>query len=146
MAGNLDLALRILEIVTDWVKSQEEIRGLALVGSYARDAARSNSDVDLVLLSRCPNRFRAPGWLTDIDWSLAGVKLTEWAEEEYGAVWSRRVWLEHECEVEFAFASLSWADVSPVDQGTRRVVSDGCRILYDPEGLFRRLMLAVAYR
>lgn len=65
------------------------------------------------------------------------------ADEEYGAVWCRRAWFKPQYEVEFAFASLSWADVSPVDQGTERVVSDGCRILYDPDELLKRLAVAV---
>ena len=59
-------------------------------------------------------------------------------------MWCRRIWLEPSFELEVAFAPLSWAEVWPIDKGTERVVSDGCRVLYDPDGLFKRLMLAVA--
>lgn len=144
MADNRDRALEILAIVTDWAKSHEDIRGIALVGSHARGAARPDSDIDVVMLSKDPKSFRDAAWLTSVEWSRAGVHVTTWADEEYGAVWSRRAWFEAECEVEFAFACLSWADVSPVDHGTARVMADGCRILYDPDGLLKRLILAVA--
>ena len=137
-----DLLSRLLDSVIDWVKSQNDICGLALVGSHARHVARPDSDIDLVVLSTCPSRFRDAGWLNAIKWSRAGFQLNEWIDEEYGAVWSRRARLRPECEIEFAFAALSWADVSPVDQGTCRVISDGCRILYDPQALLERLMLA----
>ena len=144
MTDTRDQASGILGIVTDWAKAQDDIRGLALVGSHARSAARPDSDVDLVLLAENPNSFRDAGRLASVEWSRAGVQPTRLADEEYGVVWCRRIWLEPACELEIAFAPLSWAEVSPVDRGTRRVVSDGCRILYDPDGLLKRLTMAVA--
>ena len=36
-------------------------------------------------------------------------------------------------------ASPSWASTDPVDEGTRRVVEDGMRIVYDPDRLLVRL-------
>ena len=57
-----------------------------------------------------------------------------------GELWSRRVWLEkNHGEIEFGFASLSWADVNPLDPGTRSVIADGCRILHDPGKILSRL-------
>jgi len=143
LADNRDRVLEILETVTDWARLQEDIRGIALVGSHARGAARPDSDIDLVLLSKDPNRFRDAAWLRNVGPSRPDIHLRKWTDEEYGAVWSRRAWFKPDCEVEFAFAPLSWADVSPVDHGTARVVSDGCRILYDPDGLLKRLTLAL---
>lgn len=134
----------ILEIVVDWAKTRDDIRGVVLVGSHARGEARSNSDIDLVLLADHPEGFRSANWPTIIDWSRAGVQVRNCVDEEYGAVWCRRIWLEPEGELEVGFAPLSWADVSPVDEGTKRVVRDGCRILYDPDGVLQRLTLAIA--
>jgi len=144
LTDNLDRAVGILETVAHWAKAQENVRGLALVGSHARNAARPDSDIDLVVLAQNPRNFRDAAWLTTIEWSRAGVHPVKWSHEEYGVVWSLRAWFEPECEVEFGFASLSWADASPVDEGTRRVISDGCRVLYDPDGLLKRLTMAVA--
>jgi uncharacterized protein len=125
-----------LEAVTAWAKLRSDIRGVALVGSHARGQPRADSDVDLLLLAENPSRFRDPAWLADLDLPPA-----RWRDEEYGPVWSRRVWLASGDEIELSFAPLSWADVSPIDPGTRKVVSDGCRILYDPDGLLQRLTL-----
>jgi uncharacterized protein len=137
-------ASAILRIVTEWAKAQENVHGLALVGSHARNAARPDSDIDLVLLAQNPSGFRNAAWLTTIEWSRAGIHPVRWSDEEYGVVWSRRTWFEPAMEVEFSFAPMSWADVSSVDKGTQRVVSDGCRVLYDPDGLWKRLRTAVA--
>jgi uncharacterized protein len=139
----VEQANAIVRTVSHWVKTKDNIRGLALVGSFARNAARGDSDIDLILLTENPTEFRDTTWLPSINWLAAGVRLLKWDDEEYGVVWSRRAWFEPECEVEFTFALTTWADVSPVDIGTSRVISDGCRILYDPEGLLKRLTTAL---
>jgi hypothetical protein len=114
------------------------------VGSHARGTARPDSDFDLVLLVTAPEAFRAETrWLCDIDWSRLGAQPARWVDEDYGALWSRRVWLELACEIEFGFAAPSWGETQPIDPGTRRVIADGCHILYDPLGLLSRLCNAV---
>jgi hypothetical protein len=88
--------------------------------------------------------FRADAsWIDEIDWPAAGEHPAQWADEDYGKVWSRRIWLSSGLEVEMSFAPLGWAVVSPLDTGTRRVISDGCRILHDPDGFLERLCVAV---
>ncbi|MBV8896679.1 MAG: hypothetical protein JO051_09220 [Acidobacteriaceae bacterium] len=121
-----------------------DIRGLALVGSHARNQASACSDIDLIFLTENPGAFRDAAWLTTIDWSRAALHPDRWTDEEYGIVWSRRVWLDPGHVIEFSFAPLLWADVSPVDSGTFRVISDGCQILYDPERLLTRLKNSVS--
>ena len=49
-------------------------------------------------------------------------------------------------EVEVGIAAPSWAATDPVDPGTRRVVEEGMRIIYDPEELLTRLVGALARR
>ncbi len=139
----VDGARGIVRTVIDWVKTQDNIRALASLDAHARNAARTDSDVDLVFLARNPNEFRDIEWLLGIDWLRAGVRLIRWGDAEHGALWCRRAWFEPECEVEFAFAFTAWADVSSMDKQTMRVVSDGCHILYDPDQLLERLTLAV---
>ena len=83
--------------------------------------------------------FRADAtWVDQIDWQSIGTHPQTWADEDYGVAWSRRIWLDRG-EVELTFAGLSWADVNPVDAGTRQVIAGGCRILHDPDGLLARL-------
>ncbi|MGH7093607.1 MAG: nucleotidyltransferase domain-containing protein [Stellaceae bacterium] len=138
-------AARILKAVLGWAKARQDVRGVALVGSHARGTTQSDSDIDVVVLVTAPAVFRGDSsWVDTIEWSLAGGRVATWSDEDYGVVWSRRVRLASGPEVEISFAPLSWADITPVDIGTRRVVSDGCRVLYDPDGSLDRLCTAVA--
>ncbi|GAA2715191.1 hypothetical protein GCM10010429_36100 [Micromonospora olivasterospora] len=45
-------------------------------------------------------------------------------------------------EVELGVVPVSWADIDPVDPGTRRVVSDGHRVVHDPAGVLAALSAA----
>ena len=133
----------IIQVVLAWATAQPKIRALALVGSHARGTARPDSDIDLMLLATNPERFRTfTTWVAQIDWRAIGTYPEKWMDEEYGAAWSRRVWVS-DWPVEFTFASLSWANADPPDTGTRQVVSDGCRILHDPDALLTRLCRAI---
>lgn len=126
----------LLERIPLWAKARSDIRAVALVGSWARDAARPDSDVDLMLLVLEPELFeREIEWLEEISPS----KPERWQDEDYGAVWSRRVFLNDGGELEFGFSTPEWASVTPLDAGTFRVISDGCRVLYDPEGILEQL-------
>jgi predicted nucleotidyltransferase len=130
--------------IVHWAKSCGDIHSVALVGSYARGDARADSDIDFVVLAETPEKFRADAsWPESIDWKAIGMHIRSWQDENYGVVWSRRIYLEPHLEVEISFAPLFWASVNPLDPGTRRVVADGCRILHDPDGLLDRLCASV---
>jgi predicted nucleotidyltransferase len=103
--------------------------GLILVGSHARGTARADSDIDLIVLTTDPQCFRADtAWLRAIDWNVIAARPAEWQDEDYGVLWSRRMWLElNRDEVEIGFALPSWAEVKPIDPGTQRVITGGCR-------------------
>jgi uncharacterized protein len=84
------------------------------------------------------------GWLTAIDWSVIAARPAEWQDEDYGLLWSRRMWLEpNRDEIEIGFALPSWADVNPIDPGTQHVIADGCCALHDPKRLLTGLCAAV---
>jgi uncharacterized protein len=135
---------RVLEAIVAWAKGRADIHGVVLVGSRATGKARPDSDIDLVLLTTDSRRFRADLlWVGAIDWRDVATGDINWSDEDYGVVWSRRILLGPGCEVELSFAPLSWAATAPLDARTRRVVSDGCQILYDPAGFFDRLRKAV---
>jgi predicted nucleotidyltransferase len=48
-----------LRAFAEWAWLQDDIAALALVGSYAHDSARLNSDVDLVILADDPKWRKA---------------------------------------------------------------------------------------
>ncbi len=134
----------ILEAVTQWASHRTDIAAVALVGSWARGAARIDSDIDLMFLAANSAWFRQDEkWIEEIRWAVVDAKIHDWQDKDYGAIWSRHVYLDNETEIEFGFGSLSWASIDPVDAGTLRVVSDGCRVLYDPENLLSKLIAKV---
>ena len=123
-------------------RAQKNILAVALVGSYARKTARPASDIDLVMLTYEPTSFRTDTtWCHAIDWAAVNARPLKCKDEDYGLLWSRRLLLDYNGgEIEFGFVSPAWADVHPVDTGTRRVIADRCRVLHDPRGLLKRLM------
>jgi len=130
---------RLLAAIESWARARSDILGLALVGSHARGTARPDSDIDLLLLASEPQAFRdAEDWLTEIPWAQGHI--ADWRDADYGAAWSRHVRLEPFGEIEFAFCAPSWAATDPIDSGTSKVVSMGCRILIDKVGLFGTLL------
>jgi hypothetical protein len=138
----------IVQIILAWAQTEAKVRAIALVGSHARGTARADSDLDLDVLTNAPEFFRADAsWLDAIGWNDVGTCPVKWQDEDYGVLWSRRLWLEQvRFEVEIGFAGPSWAEVNPLDPGTRRVVADDCRILYDPDQSLARLRAAVVGR
>ena len=45
-------------------------------------------------------------------------------------------------ELEIGITATAWAATAPVDPGTRRVVTEGIRVLHDPEHLLAGLVRA----
>lgn len=112
------------------------IVGLALVGSWARDSARADSDVDLVVLSEDPTvALETSSWCSVFGDDVALVRTSD-----FGAIQERRLRKANGLVIEVGIAMPSWARTNPVDAGTARVAGDGLVPLYDPEGLFQALL------
>jgi predicted nucleotidyltransferase len=128
----------LIDSVTDWAESQPNISGVALVGSHARGEARSDSDIDVVLLCTEPNDL-----VSDPSWIQNFGEGETCHTEDWGLVTSLRVHYRDGIEVEFGLTTLVWAGL-PVDPGTKNVVSHGMRILLDRHGALRRLLEAIS--
>ena len=120
-----------LHNVVEWAETQPEIRGIALVGSFARGAGSESSDIDLVLTTTDPDFYlKAPEWITHF-----GEPLRQATHDLWGKVRSIRVLYDGLPEVEFGWTTKDWVE-SPIDEGTQRVILDGLIVLYDPDGDF----------
>lgn len=128
----------VLAAAVEWAEAQADVAGVAVVGSWARDAARMTSDVDLVLLTDAPAKY-----LASDDWLAAFDAVDVVRRQQWGPYLTEvRIARESGLEVEVGITALAWARVDPVDDGTRRVVTDGMRILHDPQDLFAKLQKA----
>jgi predicted nucleotidyltransferase len=131
LKGRRRAAQKIISDVAAWAKLDDSVRAVVLVGSYARGAERMASDVDLVVLSDTPGTLHDARWFGQL---RPGTRLVR--SKAWGPVRERRFRLASGLIVELGIAPASWADV-PLDEGTRRVLSDGHRILYDTGPLGR---------
>lgn len=131
---------RFLQEFKDWASKQENILGAVLVGSYARDAAKETSDIDLVIITKNPSFY-----LDDNSWmeQLGEIKRDGIKDEDWGLVKTKRVFYENGIEAEFNIATEEWAKTNPVDKGTKKVMTDGNKILVDKEGMLKKLINAI---
>ena len=126
-----------LDRFCEWARAQPDIEAVALVGSWACDAASEDSDVDLIILTT-----KTTGYLRDQSWPSVFGEVTECKVEDWGRCKSLRVFYKDNLEVEYGFALPEWADI-PVDPGTHRVVINGMKILFDPKGVLAKLQKEV---
>ncbi|HKX84775.1 MAG TPA: nucleotidyltransferase domain-containing protein [Pyrinomonadaceae bacterium] len=122
-----------LDAFSRWANEHPDIEAAVLVGSHARGAATMGSDVDLVVLTSGVDRY-----LHDRTWVSAFGEPLECVKEDYGRVTSLRVFYREGLEVEYGFTTPEWA-AFPIDEGTRQVVEDGMKVLYDPHGIIARM-------
>jgi predicted nucleotidyltransferase len=123
----LNQVIDFIEDFMRWSTRRKDIRAVALVGSYARETATETSDVDLVIITEDPQKY-----LSTTEWArVFGVVITK-EIEEYGKLTSLRVWYESGLEIEYGFTTREWAK-APLDKGTKRVVNDGMRVLFEKE-------------
>jgi uncharacterized protein len=126
----------IIDRVTRWAAGRHDVVGLLLVGSCARNAARPDSDIDLVLLTTDESQYSDNAWAVELALGKL-VRIQSW-----GPISERRFATASGLEVEINIGSPDWAQTDPVDPGTRRVVTDGARPLHDPGTVLASLIRA----
>jgi len=108
---------------------------VALVGSWARGAAREDSDIDLVVITSAQSLYEA-----EADWARPLGVTAFIGTKSWGRLTERRAVTASGLEVEFGITTPAWAATDPLDPGTRRVVNDGIRVVYDPKGMLAALV------
>jgi hypothetical protein len=131
----------LTETVGRFVVQARDLRGLAVVGSWARGTPTPTSDLDLLVLATCPDRYTGRGacWLAVLDLTAAGFTLVKHEQRRYGVVTSHFLSLEPEAALELTIAHPDWACSDQIDDGTAAVVRGGFKIVVDKEGALRRL-------
>ena len=114
-----------LDPLIEWAMAQADIQAVALVGSYARAAARNDSDIDLVILTTQSEKY-----FGSIRWVEQFGEIEKYQIENYGELTSLRVWYQNRYEVEYGLTTPDWA-AEPLDAGTRQVIADGMLVLYE---------------
>ena len=132
---------RLLRGLASWAAGTTDVRAIGLVGSWARNQPRMDSDLDVVVLTDDPAAYvETEAWIISaIGQAGLSVKTRQW-----GVVTERRVRLSSGFEVEFGFAKVTWAATTPCDAGTVDVVRNGLVPLFDPANLLQDLLDAVA--
>jgi predicted nucleotidyltransferase len=140
-ADRLDEYASVTTLIARWALAQDDVVGAAVVGSWARGAARMDSDIDIVVLTTDKARY-----LDDDQWVaiVLGESAPIITTQDWGPVTERRVRLSSGLEVEFGFVTPSWATTDPVDPDTARVVRDGCKPLEDSGAVFERLIASLS--
>jgi predicted nucleotidyltransferase len=127
-----DQVAQFLDEFTQWATTQADLLALALVGSYARNAATETSDVDLVLIAVDPKRY-----LENTDWVRRFGAVEKQQVEDYGLLTSLRVWYRDGPEIEYGLTDKRWAAL-PLDEGTRQVIAGGMQVLFERGGILSR--------
>lgn len=99
----------LVEALRAWATPRDDVRGIAVVGSYARGTARADSDADVVVLTAERARYlETSEWLSDFE------HVVRWQREDWGAVQSLRTWYEDGMEIEFGLTSVGWRPCHPM--------------------------------
>jgi uncharacterized protein len=120
-----------------WAGAEPGIAVLLLVGSHARGTPRPDSDVDLVVV--CAGEADRERLLSKPEAFARFGRILGSRVERYGACTSLRVTYDGGLEVEFGFVTPPWILSEPMDAGTRRVLADGFRLLFDRNGWESRI-------
>ena len=118
-----------INALTLWASTQPNIKAIALVGSYARGTFTASSDIDLILLANEPEEY-----LKNTDWVKLFGSVIKQQIEHYGKVTSLRVWYADGREIEYGMTDPRWAK-PPLDEGTRRVIMNGMKVLFERKDL-----------
>ena len=121
---------QILDAFAAWAPQRPDVLAVGLIGSWARGAAGPGSDIDVVVVSADPERRarRSDGWPPGLP-PLQAPRRRRWGFLLAGAT-----------ELEVGVVPVRWAE----DPRTQRIVDDGLRIVYDPQGRLRALQRTAA--
>lgn len=126
---------KIIQELKDFSAKNRHIKSTLIVGSYARGTNREDSDLDVVIITSKKDEMVENQQFVECFGEVKKKQI-----EYYGACTSIRVWYKDGQEVEFGIVTPTWMD-KPLDEGTRKVLSDGYLVIEDKEKYFEDLVL-----
>jgi predicted nucleotidyltransferase len=131
------LALAILDNfvkkLKTWSKRHKEVKGAAIVGSWARGTARPDSDIDVILITPRPDDL-----LNNQEWLSEFGAAEKIEREDWGLVQSLRVFYMDKQEIEFGITTEQWTSPEEINLGTGEIILDGIVVVYDPHKLLEK--------
>ncbi|WP_438311707.1 nucleotidyltransferase domain-containing protein [Sporosarcina sp. FA9] len=114
----------------EWSNNQNHIRGVGILGSFARGDFHSKSDVDLTIISTNKDLT-----VIKIQNDFDNDTIKSIVQEEWGIVTFLRITYDNELEVEYGVVTDKWV-IEPLDERTKNVVSKGFKVLVEKEDTF----------
>ena len=112
---------------------------ILLVGSYSRNEEKTDSDIDIMIISN--NKLEM---IENTNWVLKFGNVKSIIREEWGVVTSLRVFYD-EYEIEFGIGNSSWIS-QPLDKGTERTLKDGYVVIYDRNNQLEKIRRIIKER
>ena len=129
--GNMEKQLEyIVERLKIFDRDKYEIELIILVGSYARNEQKINSDIDIMILSNNPTAL-----IEDVLSSQFFDNEKSKIKEIYGNTTSIRLYTS-DIELELSISDLNWISI-PLDYGVERILQDGFQIIYDKKNVMK---------
>lgn len=125
---------KILDKLVDIVSPQCNVKGIILLGSYARGDNRNNSNVNVTIIALNPSEFfKENSWIEH----FGKIFLLNKGEND---IISLRIACIEEIQMHLNIVPLTWAETDPIDPETLKVILDGVRVLWDPDNLLHKLI------
>ena len=93
---------------------------------------KNDSDVDIIIVTSDQNKY-----INNTMWAYSFGIIKKINIEYYGWITSLRIFYET-LEIEFGIAPLKWIQ-TPLDTGTKRVLYDGYKIIYEKENVLEKI-------
>lgn len=112
-----------------------DIECILVVGSVARGTNTIGSDLDIMIITTNKSFLVQDKSFIEYFGIVINSKI-----EYYRACTSIRVWYQDENEIEFEIVDPSWISL-PLDSGTRKVLTEGYKIIIDKKHYCQNLPL-----
>lgn len=125
--GPMEVAKEKMALVKKWIQNEERISLALVIGSYARNEQRDDSDIDYILMTDDIDDF-----VENTNWTKLFGAVVSVNQELYEEVTALRIYYREDIELEFGFVSADWLD-KPLKEATQEAINGGYRLIKDDQ-------------